>query len=62
MNELPMADVSALETKLQPSFDVGILHGMLTLTFGGTNANADEPDSAVDTCSRESVADKENDV
>lgn len=57
-NILPMAGASALETELQPPFHVGILHAMLA--FG--SAHADEPDTVVDTCRGESMADKENGI
>jgi hypothetical protein len=53
-----MANPSAFETDFQPSFHVGILH--TTLAFGA--AYSDKSDTVIDTCSTESVADKENDV
>lgn len=57
-NRSPMSNARALETDLQPPFHVGVLHTMLA--FGG--ADADKSDTVIDTCSRESMADKENGV
>jgi len=53
-----MTDASALETELQPSFHVGVLLRMLA--FGVVEAG--EPDTVVDTCSRKSAANKEEDM
>jgi len=53
-----MTGASALETKLQPPFHVGILHAMLA--FG--SAYADESDTVIDTCRGESMADIENSI
>lgn len=53
-----MAGTSALKTELQPSLHIGILHAMLA--FG--SAYSDEPDTVVDTCRGEGMADKENGI
>ena len=51
-----MANARALKTDLQPPLHVGILHAMLVFGF----ADADKPDTVIDTGSTESMADKEN--
>ena len=50
--------MSALETELQPTLHIRISYALLTFR----SAYANEPNTVIDTCGRESMADKENGV